>query len=47
MEICANLVAAGCVGTDQDWEVLTRHPRKKLFVMMEILRTTKERFSLR
>ena len=27
MEISANLVAAGCVGTDQDWDVLTRNPR--------------------
>jgi len=47
MEIIGHLVSAGCVGTDQDWEVLTRHPRKKLYVMMEILRTSKERFSLR
>ena len=27
MEICTNLVAAGATGTDQDWEVLDRHPR--------------------
>ena len=27
MEIASNLVLAGCVGSDQDWEVLTRHPR--------------------
>ena len=27
MEISANLVAAGATGTDQDWEVLTKHPR--------------------
>ena len=47
MEIASNLVLAGCVGSDEDWEVLTRHPRKKLFVMMETLRTAKDRFSLR
>ena len=27
MEICSNLVAAGATGTDQDWEVLSKHPR--------------------
>ena len=27
MEISSNLVAAGATGTEQDWEVLTKHPR--------------------
>ena len=27
MDICSNLVAAGATGTEQDWEVLTKHPR--------------------
>ena len=27
MEISGNLVAAGATGTEQDWEVLTKHPR--------------------
>ena len=47
MDISANLVAAGCVGTTEDWEVLARHPRKKLFVMMEVLRSFNQRISLR
>ena len=32
MEIASNLVLAGCVGSDQDWEVLTRHPRSTSIV---------------
>ena len=47
MDISGNLVAAGCVGTSEDWEVLARHPRKKLFVMMEVLRSFNHRISLR
>ena len=47
MDIAANLVTAGLTGTPGDWEVLARHPRKKLFVMMEILRTVQHRLSLR
>ena len=47
MDIAANLVTAGVTGTPGDWEVLARHPRKKLFVMMEILRTVQHRLSLR
>jgi len=47
IEICNPLVLAGCTGTDKDWEVLTSHPRKKLVVMMEVLRTVNHRFSLR
>ena len=27
IEICTNLVAAGATGSDQDWEVLDKHPR--------------------
>ena len=27
MDICSNLVAAGSTGSDQDWEVLDKHPR--------------------
>jgi len=41
------LVGAGCTGTDKDWDVLTSNPRKKMVVMMEILRTVNQRFSLR
>jgi len=47
IEICNQLVGAGCTGTDKDWAVLMKHPKKKLLVMMEMLRTTNERGSLR
>eukprot|EP00091_Calanus_sinicus_P000772 TRINITY_DN10709_c0_g1_i1.p1 TRINITY_DN10709_c0_g1~~TRINITY_DN10709_c0_g1_i1.p1 ORF type:complete len:211 (-),score=44.24 TRINITY_DN10709_c0_g1_i1:106-738(-) len=47
IDICNQLVGAGCTGTDKDWDVLTNHPRRKLVVMMEVLRTAKERMSLR
>merc|ERR1719481_1482253 len=47
MEMCNALVKYGCTGTDKDWEILEKHPRKKLFTMMEVLRTHKQRFSLR
>ena len=40
-------MGVGCTGTDKDWDVLTGDPRKKLLVMMEVLRTAKERMTLR
>jgi len=47
IEVAKHLIGAGCTGTDKDWDILTKHPRKKMLVMMEVLRTNKERLSLR
>ena len=47
LEICSNLVGAGWAGSDQDWKLLDKHPRHKLLVMMELLRTQRDRQTLR
>ena len=47
LQISNQLVIAGCTGSEADWEVLAKHPRRKLVVMMELSRTAEERISLR
>merc|ERR1712192_367754 len=41
------LEIAGCRGTDKDWEILGKYPQKKLLVLLEELRTYKERNTLK
>jgi len=47
LEIAGTLVIAGCRGTDKDWAILGQYPQKKLLVLLEELRTYKDRFSLK
>jgi len=47
LEIAGSLVIAGCRGTDKDWEILGKYPQKKLLVLLEELRTYKERNTLK
>merc|ERR1712203_301991 len=47
LEIAGSLVIAGCRGTDKDWAILGKFPQKKLLVLLEELRTHKERNTLK
>jgi len=47
LEIAGSLVIAGCRGTDKDWEILGKYPQKKLLVLLEELRSYKERNTLK
>merc|ERR1712203_445684 len=47
LEIAGSLVIAGCRGTDKDWAILGKYPQKKLLVLLEELRTHRERNTLK
>ncbi|XP_023344959.1 protein phosphatase 1 regulatory subunit 12A isoform X1 [Eurytemora carolleeae] len=47
LEVCSLLVESGLSVTAKDWEVLNKHPEKKLITIMEIFRTKPLRSSLR